>query len=272
MTVQREVKQAYRPGKRAKKILQPRAARHLGHPHNLMNGMDIHRHPVPDEGKTRTPKDSHITRKHAEMVQRNMELLAQASGMGEALANEQVIFENALAVVPPDVQGQGARKQYAALEAHREIAAQLLACGATLNEAADWAGVTAGTVAKYYADPDIRARVDEYRQMLKGTIGGRILGSLERLTQDPDVLDGMAVRDRLQIYDRFESRPGVGSVQLNQTNVNINSYPELMERLALVARREAASVNVLDAGDESGAFPTVGVDSTPLADDLPSGD
>jgi hypothetical protein len=258
----------YRTGKKAKKVLQPRAARHLGHPHVLKNGADLHRHPMPDQGATRQPKPSKVTKNHSEMLDRNLATLAEA--VPTVTRSEEEIFEETMAVVrAQEEQGlrepltPGRREQFVALETHREMAVVILGAGGTFDEAADHAGVSAATVGKWYAEREFRARVDEMKSIVKSRIGGRILGSLDRLTDDKDKLDGMTVKDRLALYDRFEPAGRAGPT--SQTNILVTPYENLMGRLGQLAGRPETGGTVDDAAEESGGFPVVGTDGPPVA-------
>lgn len=264
------VKAIYK-GKKPKKILQPRAARHLGHPHELSNGADMHRHPMPDVGKTRTPKESKITRHHGDMVDRNVEVLVQA--VPELGRTEDEIYADKMSALEQTEQGQAMtpakRSAYAALETHKEMASVKLSAGSTMEEAADYAGVSVTTIRRYFEDEHFRTRVEEQKAIVKGMVGGRILSSLDRLTEDPEKLDNLAVRDRLALYDRFE--PGSGSHQPSVTQQNntliVGDYSELMDRLGQVARQSPAQAAkpVADAGAEGGDFPVVGADRSAVA-------
>jgi hypothetical protein len=258
----------YRTGKKAKKVLQPRAARHLGHPHVLKNGADLHRHPMPDEGKTRTPKPSQVTKGHSEVVERNLETLAEElPGFGRS--EDERFNEKMAVVVAQEADGlrepltPGRREQFVALETHRDMAAEILGAGGTFDEAADFAGVATTTVSKWYADREFRARVDEMKAIVKAKVGGRVLASLERLTDDADRLDAIPLKDRLALYDRFEPAGRAGPT--SQTNVLITPYENLMGRLGQLAGRPETGRSVDDAAEEGSGFPVVGLDGPPVA-------
>ena len=257
-------------GKKPKKVLQQRAARHLGHPHTLPSGNDIHRHPMPDKGATRAPKASKITRNHEKMVARNLETLAEENPdvlrteveVYRDKMNEVQVLEQSGALAPMT---PAKREQYVALETHREMASVILGAGGTFEEAADHAGVAVGTVRKWYEDLQFRSRVDEQKAIVGSRLGGRILSSLDRLTGDEDKLDAMPVKDRLAIYDRFDSTDRGRSGPGHQTNILVTPYQGVMDRLKDAARGSAPTGSVDDASHESGGFPVVGADSPPVA-------
>lgn len=230
------VDSAYRPGKSRKRLIRPRQVGYF--------------QPMPEKGK--------LTPERREFLARNREMLMggePAAGRGEKQVYVEAVQELAAQGVTDPVK----RQQYAALETRMELAAQLLACGATYEETGDWVGVKASTVAGYYADPHVRARVDEYKSMLKEVIGGRILGSLDRLTGDPEKLDALGVRDKMALYDRFESRPAgpaAGAANVN-VNVGVLSYGELMERATRTAGPVQAALGVDDAGAQGSDFPLI---------------
>lgn len=267
------MRKAFRPGKR-RKVLQPRSARHQGHPHPLLNGADIHRHPVPDEGKTRTPRPSPITRNHEKMVERNLSELAEAKP--ELVRGEVEIYKDKMTeVVAQEQAGKLApmtpakRAQHVALETHREMASTILSAGGTFEEAADHAGTTAATVRKWYEEPDFRARVDEHRAVVKGRVGGRIEAWMDARTASPEALEQADPKVTLAIYDRVAGRPGSARQDSGQpaVNVNILSYSDLMERSARTAAQRSASaeVDVVDAGGEGRGFPLIGAGGLPVA-------
>lgn len=272
------VHHVYKAGKAKKKMLQPRAARHLGHPHPLSSGYDLHRHPMPDSGATRVPKPSMITRKHPQMVERNLELLAEDNpAVGQP---ETVIYAEKMELVRAQEESgaiapmtPGRRAQFVALETHREMASEILGAGGTFEEAADHAGVSRATVAKWYAEEDFRRRVDEQRSVVRSKVGGRIEQWMDRRTSNPDELDKADPKVTLAIYDRISAGPGragQGSGQQQPTNVNvILTYADLMERSARAASRGPATAegDVVDAGGQSRGFPLIGPGSVPLAGD-----
>ena len=244
----------------------------------------MHRHAMPDAGATRAPRDSTLTRDHAGMVERDLAALVEEQPT--ALRSEVEIFDEKLAQLndaeggTEDARGgavalpESKRRAWAALEAHKEMAATILAAGGTLGEAADHAGVTEATVRGYLEDEHLRARIEEQRTLIRARIGGRIEQWMERRTADPEALDAADPQTTLRIYDRVAGPAGGRGVAPPPavTNINILTYGDLMERAARVTRRVQASERVDDAGAQGGDFPLLGAGSPAVAGGGASGD
>lgn len=226
----------------------PRRARRVdGHPHPLKNGLDIHRHPLPDAGASRSDYDSTVTVGHSETVEHNLALLTEADA-ATARSEEQIYNELTAA---------GARGPFAALAAHKEIAAVMLAAGATLGEAANRAGVSEVTVSKYWTDDAFRRRVQELRSIVLDGINGRIVGELDRRTKGRN-LQHMEVMDVLRIYDRTNPKqPGGGRSVTVAGNLSVTqlNYAGI-----------EAEIGRPDASEESADFVVLGADGHPVAE------
>lgn len=118
---------------------------------------------------------------------------------------------------------QNQRKKYAAMAAHKEMAAMVLAAGGSNKQAAAKAGVSPRQVRKYMTDPDFRARIEELRTTVLSKVRGRLMKELERRTK-PGSIERIELLDLLRIYDRVVG-PGknagvniAGDVNVNQSN------------------------------------------------------
>lgn len=211
-------------------------------------GADLHRHPMPDKGATKQDYDSPVTEGHAEMVEQNLSVLA-ANDPSINRSEEQIYNELTEA---------GVRPMYAALAAHQEIAAVMLAAGATLGEAANRAGVTEVTVSKYWADQSFRRRVLELRSIVMDGINGRIIGELDRRTRGRN-LQGMETMDVLRILDRTNPKP-TGAAARSVTVAGNLSVTQL--NYAGIA----AEIDRPDAIEESADFVVLGPDGPPVAE------
>lgn len=116
------------------------------------------------------------------------------------------------------------RIRYAAMRAHMEMAAQALAVGATQKLAAQYAGVSARQIKKYYQDPDFRARIEEHRATTTGRIRGKIIRELDRRTGSV-AIKNMELLDMLRIMDRLTTG-GKGMAITVEGDVNVNNKYE----------------------------------------------
>lgn len=200
---------------------------------------------MPDKGPTKLDYDSNVTKGHAEVVQANLEVLAAA----QPVRGEEAIYNELIE--------QGVRPAYAAMAAHQEIAANMLACGATLGEAANRAGVSEVTISKYWSDMSFRRRVIELRSIVMDGISGRIVSELDRRTRGRN-LQNMELSDLIKVFDRTNPKPTAAgrnvSVAGNLTVTQLN-YEGL-----------SAEIRRVDAAEESPAFPILGPGSPSLAE------
>lgn len=225
----------------------PRRARRVdGHPHSLKNGLDLHRHPLPDEGASRSDYDSNVTVGHAEAVEQNLQVMTAADA-ATARSEEQIYGE---------LVDAGVRPQYAALAAHQEIAAIMLAAGATLGEAANRAGVSDVTVSKYWAQMPFRQRVIELRSIVLDGISGRIVGELDRRTKGRN-LQEMELHDLIRVFDRTNPKQSGGRAVTVAGNLNVTqlNYAGI-----------EAEISRPDSGEESADFVVLGADGHPVAE------
>ena len=119
------------------------------------------------------------------------------------------------------------RKKYAAMHAHMEMAALVLATGGTFRLAAAKAGVSVRQVKKYYTDPDFRTRIQELRDTMLSKVKGRLYKELERRTR-PGTIEHIELLDLLRVFDRVAGPVGgKGGVQvagdLNVTQQNADT-------------------------------------------------
>lgn len=118
-----------------------------------------------------------------------------------------------------------ARKSYAPMRAHQEMAAMVLAAGGSFKLAAAQAGVSVRQVKKYYTDPDFRARIEEQRATVFSKIRGRLVKELERRTR-PGSIERIELLDLLRVFDRMMGTPGgkgvtnIGEVNVVQQNAD----------------------------------------------------
>lgn len=124
------------------------------------------------------------------------------------------------------------RLRYAAMRAHMEMAAQVIAVGGTQKMAARYAGVAPRQIKKYYTDADFRTRVEELRGLLGSRIKGKILRELNRRTTG-DHLKNMDLLDLLRVFDRVTvGGKGMNSVVVEgDLNVNQNRYEAILAAL-----------------------------------------
>jgi len=124
------------------------------------------------------------------------------------------------------------RLRYAAMRAHQEMSAQVLAVGGTQKMAAKYAGVSPRQIKKYLTDADFRTRVEELRGLLASRIKGKILRELNRRTTG-DHLKNMDLLDLLRVFDRVTvGGKGMNSVVVEgDLNVNQNRYEAILAAL-----------------------------------------
>jgi hypothetical protein len=239
----------YVPQPAAVAVLPQRKRRSEGHPHALTGtDADLHRHPMPDKGATRIPRDSKVTKGHAEMVNQNLTVLAQERP--DAVRGEDQIYSELIE--------QGVRPAFASMAAHQEIAAAMLSCGATLGEAADRAGVTEVTISKYWADQSFRRRVFELRSVVVDGINGRIVGELDRRTKGRN-LQNMELMDVLRVFDRTNPKQSGSQRSVTTVAGNLSVTQLNYEGLSAEVRR-------VDTPEESADFPLLGPGSPAVAE------
>ncbi|MDQ3024418.1 MAG: hypothetical protein M3R04_08565, partial [bacterium] len=216
-------------------VIERRPARHREHPHSLTSGLDIHRHPVPQDDKHAKP-----TLRHATAVERSLALLPP-----EMLRSEDEIFDELIE--------RGQKPAHAAIQAHREMAATILAAGGTFEEAGDHAGVSAGTVGKFYEEESFRQRVEEMRAVVLSEVQGRIVADLKRRILQ---VDKMELTDVLRVYDRTVGTAGRNkgsTVNVGNLTVNNATYDTILAKISLP-----------DADEEGGDLQGSGFDLVPL--------
>lgn len=205
---------------------------------------------MPDKGVTRQDYDSNVTRGHADMVEQNLAVLAQSAP--DTSRSETQIYN--------ELTEAGVRPAYAAMASHQEIAAVMLAAGATLGEAANRAGVTETTISRYWSAETFRRRVLELRSIVLDGINGRIVGELDRRTKGRN-LQNMEIMDVLRVYDRTNPKQGAASRavtvagNLNVTQLNYAGISAEIERD--------------DASEESPDFVVLGPDGAAVAEGSP---
>lgn len=139
------------------------------------------------------------------------------------------------------------RMRYAAMAAHKELAAQALAVGSTQKLAAQYAGVSPRQIKKYMTDPDFRARILEFRAMTTSKIQGKIMRELDRRTA-PKSIRSMELLDLLRIMDRLSPAGGKGMNINVEGDMNVgNKYDNIL-----------ASLFAADSGTHGGDFPSYG--------------
>jgi hypothetical protein len=159
--------------------------------------------------------------------------------------------------------GTGQRPAFAALTPQREMAATMLACGATNEEAARYAGVTGVTVGKWGTEEVFRKRIEELQSVVMRSISGSVLTELQRRTQGKH-LRKMEINDLLRIFDRVAGSraPGAAARAAAVTvNVGVSTYENVLQR---VIAADAQSGGTDDGEAESGDFPVYGAGLVPL--------
>lgn len=138
------------------------------------------------------------------------------------------------------------RQRYAAMHAHRELAAMALSIGSTQRMAAKYAGVSPRQIKKYYADPDFRVRIEELRAVLASKMKGKIMRELNRrLTGDK--LKNMDTLEMLRIFDRITTG-GKGMAINVSGDLNVNNKYEAI----------LAAILDTDASNDGADFPQFG--------------
>jgi hypothetical protein len=226
-------------------VLEPRGGRNRRHPHASRG--DYYRvrnsalpalaNQTVDGGRARS------TERHREFLERNFALLP-----AEAQRSEDEIYEGLVQT--------GENERSAAAQAHRTMAAALLAAGGTLREAADHAGVTEATVAGYWKDPDFRDLINQWTSTRLATVSGRVVGELVRRTSGKR-LRRMDTGDVLRVFDRVAGgrSPAAAASKGVTVNVGIASFNDLLGQVAVAAR---------DTGSEGADFPLYGSGVVPV--------
>lgn len=141
------------------------------------------------------------------------------------------------------------RQRYAAMHAHREIAATVLALGGSRKMASRKAGVSTRQIQKYYADPDFRERIQELQELAANKIRGRVMNEVTRRT-GPAMIKKIELLDLLRIGDRFGlGRGNASAISINNTEVH--NYEALFNQVFLGDNPQQSA----DAGEESEDFP-----------------
>lgn len=124
------------------------------------------------------------------------------------------------------------RTKYAAMHAHMELAATVLAAGGTFKLAAHRAGVSVRQVKKYYEDPDFRSRIEELRQTMFSKVRGRVIKEFEKRTR-PGKIEQIELLDLLRVFDRVAGPiGGKAGVQIaGDVNVTTTNYDTIVQAL-----------------------------------------
>lgn len=123
------------------------------------------------------------------------------------------------------------RVPYSAMQAHREMAAQVLAVGGTFKMASMRAGVSMRQIRKYYGEADFRSRIDELRSTMLSKVRGRVMAELSRRT-DASSIKRIELLDLLRIYDRVATTNGRGHQGVTIAgDVNVNQYDTIIQAL-----------------------------------------
>lgn len=184
----------------------------------------------------------HGTQAHNESLERNLALLPP-----EALRSEDEIYD--------ELVESGEKPLSAAEQAHRQIAAAALAVGATNIEAADHAGVSEATVARFWKEEPFRQFVADLRGHVVGRIAGRIVNRLDTLT-GPEEIEKLDVDDLLHIHDRVAGPKSAAGAAARGTTVNVAVAVQYEQLLAEIASADARA--------EGSDFPTYGPGLVPV--------
>lgn len=144
------------------------------------------------------------------------------------------------------------RTKYAAMQAHREMSAQVLAVGGTFKMAALRAGVSVRQVKKYYEDADYRQRIEELRTVMLSKVRGRVMTELSRRTE-PAKIRQIELLDLLRVFDRVNGAVGQRAGITVGGDINVNQYDTIIAAL-LSSEPRAEGVD----------FPIIEVESTAL--------
>jgi len=140
------------------------------------------------------------------------------------------------------------RVRYAAMHAHRERAAEVLALGGSRKMAARRAGVSTRQIQKYFSDPDFRERIQELQEMVGSKIRGRVMKEVTRRT-GPKLIEKIELLDLLRIGDRFGLGRGNASA-INVSKTEINNYESIFNSVFLGDTEQP-----LDSEEEGADFP-----------------
>ena len=127
------------------------------------------------------------------------------------------------------------RVKYAALRAHQEIAATMIACGATYEMAGAQAGVSDRQIRKYMTDSDFRARVAELREKLTSQVHGAILNRFAELVSAGNIRN-LEVMDLTRIFDRVvgTSQGGGRGGPVVNTGEGQERYDNFLQQITVV--------------------------------------
>lgn len=148
----------------------------------------------------------------------------------------------------------GQRKKYAAMKAHQEMAAVILAAGGSFKMAAAKAGVSSRQVKKYYTEVDFRTRIEELRALMFSKVRGRVIKEMESRTE-PGKIEKIELLDLLRVFDRVAGPVG-GKAGINiagDVNVTNQNYDTII-----------ASLLAPESAEESTDFPSFELDSLRL--------
>lgn len=232
------VASAYAPPAIKGEVIDRRPARNRKHPHpSTGDYYRVQTAPSPTLPKQTAPVEPKGTAAHQKALQ-------------QTLAEMPTEFRRSEDEIYSELVEQGQRGAFAALSAHREMAATILAAGGTRKEAADYAGITEATVSRFFEDQEFRARVSEVRSITLGRVQGRIVKDLERRTE-PKKLKKMELVDVLRIYDRTAGpKSGAGKVA---ESITVNNYDAIF-----------AEITRPDSPEEGEDFPGYGTEVIPL--------
>jgi hypothetical protein len=143
------------------------------------------------------PKDQALIKLEPDEVTSQIRNRRESTERGLRLLNPRALDEDEMI----EKYKSNPRQRYAAMAAHKEMSAQVLAVGGTQKMAARYAGVSPRQIKKYLTDPDFRQRVEEMRETLAGKIKGKILREFNRRVTGTEIRQ-MEIMDLSRILDR----------------------------------------------------------------------
>lgn len=227
-------------------VVQRRPRRAHGHPHTVAG--DFYRvegSTLPTLPKMTAEIDPRGTQQHRDAIEQNLALLPPG-----VLREEDEIYDELIE--------RGADERTAAEQAHRELAAPVLAVGGTNEEAADRAGVAPSTIARYLKDDDFKQAVATLREQLTSRVTGRILQRLEKLT-DAEHIEGLKVDDLLHIYDRTGGAKSPSGIAASRSATTVNVGFSVQQYNEFLATLPGS-----DTGNEGEDFETYGAGVVPV--------
>jgi len=136
----------------------------------------------------------------------------------------------------------GQRKKYAAMKAHQEMAAVVLAAGGSFKMAGTKAGVSSRQVKKYYTDVNFRTRIEELRALMFSKVRGRVIKEMESRTE-PGKIEKIELLDLLRVFDRVAGPVGGknGVTIAGDVNVNNTNYDTIIASLLAPEHQEEST-------------------------------